>query len=124
MTLGLSVKNHVFCGEPGDGVVDSVMMFEGFLELRDEVGESAKGDSGSGCGVLPESVCPSEGGAFGHVQEGKDDLLCVGVIDFVVNMEIKLDSVKSLNGSFVRTVEGFRGADTKLGKLGRKHGGG
>ena len=99
--FGFRVKNHTFCGEPGDGVIDSVMVFKGFLEFRDEVGEGAEGDSGSRNGFLPESVCPGEGGAFGHVREGKDDLLCVRVIDFVIDMEIKLDSVEPLDGVFV-----------------------
>ena len=101
MMFGFSVKNHTSCGEPGDGVIDSVMVFEGLLEFRDEVGEGAEGDGGSGNGFLPESVCPGEGGAFGHVREGKDDLLCVSVIDFVIDMEIKLDSVEPLDGIFV-----------------------
>ena len=67
MTLGLSIKSHAFCGKPGNGVVDSVVVFKGFLELIDEFVEDPEGDGGSGNGILPESVCPSKGRAFGHV---------------------------------------------------------
>ena len=66
MTLGLSIKNHAFHGKPGNCIIDSVVVFKCLLELRDKVGESAKGDGGSGNGVLSECVCPCKGGSFGH----------------------------------------------------------
>lgn len=47
--------------EPGNGVSNVVMMFEGFLEFLYEVFEGSHGDGGSSNGFLPKDSSPDLG---------------------------------------------------------------
>ena len=90
--------SHAFGGEPGDGGPSDIVVFERGFEFGDEIRERSHGNGGSNDGVLPESGCPSEGGSFGHVGEGKGDFFVIGVIDFVVDEEVELYGVQPLGG--------------------------
>ena len=45
---------HVFSGEPGDGVVGGIMVFEHGFELLNEVGEGSNGDDSARDGVVAQ----------------------------------------------------------------------
>ena len=60
-------------------------MFEHGFKLLDEVREASNRDSSSREGTLSESGCPGEGGSFGHVRQGKGNLLVVVIIYFLIN---------------------------------------
>ena len=111
---------HAFGGEPGDGGSSDIVMFEGSFEFGDEIRERAHGDSRSGDGVLSECGCPSEGGSFGHVEEGKGDHFVIGVVDFVVDEEVEAYSVQPLGGFIVRSVKGFQCSNTEFGGFRRR----
>jgi hypothetical protein len=91
------------------------MVSEGFLTLGNELSKSSKDDGGARDGALAESDCPDESRSFGHVEEGESNLFVMGVVDYFVDMEIKLDSVQPLEELYVGVIKGFGGSNMEFG---------
>ena len=67
-------------------------MFEGGSEFFYEVVEGTHGVGGSGNGLLSEGSGPGLGCSSGHVGECKGNLLGMGIVYCVVDLEIEEDS--------------------------------
>ena len=108
---GISVVlslGHAFGGEPGDGVVHGVVVFERGLKFGDEVREGSHSYGGSRDGILPEGGCPGEGGTLGHVGQGEGNFLVVIVVDFFIDAEVELYGIQPLSGLVIGSIKGFR----------------
>ena len=115
---GISVVlslGHTFGGEPGNGIACGVMVFECGLEFGDEVREGPHSYGGPRDGILSEGGCPGEGGALGHVGQGKGNLLVVIVIDFFIDKEVELYGVQPLSGLVVGSIKGFWCSNMEFG---------
>ena len=56
---------------------------------------------------------------FGHIQESKGNLFHIGVVECLVDHEIKLDGMHPGDCHFIGAIEGFEFAKLELGRFGR-----
>ena len=124
LTFSLSSSSSTgsaFGGEPSNGIASGVMVFEHSFEFLNKVGEGSDGDDSARDSALSEGGCPSEGRSFGHIGQGEGNLLVIIIIDFVIDEEIKLYSIKPLGGLFVGSVKGFWCSDMEFSGFQRGH---
>ena len=112
---------HALSGEPSDGVTCGIVVFECSFELGNEVREGPHGYGGPSYGILPEGGCPSEGGSFGHVGQGKGDFLVVVIVDLFVNKEVESYSAQPLGGLIVGSIKGFQSSNAEFSGFQRGH---
>lgn len=79
----LLILGHTHGGKPHDGIASCVMMFEGHLEVLDEISPGAEGDGGAKDSLVAEHGYPHDCRSSHHVGKDKNNLLGFSVVNCI-----------------------------------------